>query len=685
DSFATNSKDAPGYACYFGSGSSTAGEDGSLHGYTYPLKASLTLSMSVRADNPVGITFAGYARGLIDVTSNANVYLDGTLTNPSGDTNITVTNGSIIQPSSQSSVLLALLHLGGTAAQDSQPPIMSNNLTLIASGGVGSPSAPISATMTPNGTLNGSSGSAGFFLTLGSGAGIGSVTAGSSGNWGDVNISGAGSLLRSSPGTSTNVSGRNITLTTSIGSIGAIAANEYLVIAAHATALANGGFNNGFVDAEAIGDIGLTQVSGDLIVTAINSQSGDVWVLVTSGGIYNRYSQTPAQVLSESDGSALWARLQLTSALGVSNIETQTVDAYQTQVDQAYLQYWQLRDNSTSYTSDTVTLSSQGVANMRSAASAALGSPASDSDVQAYAQSLYAADVALFDGTSCTAQNRCTPGIDPTWRTESDFVTFNSGFQYTATPTQVTSLTQNAEWTDSELKYFVNRTALEPSAGTPVPPTTPNIHGNNVTLHSSSNIGHLAAPIFVSAADIQNGTLTDEQAAALALASAPGDVVFVGLDSMGHTIEFSYDGSHTLAHYGVVSITGLYVAQLAPLFVGATGTFNATSDSGTVYVQSTSPNLNLGQVNAATDASLITAQNIDQSATSASSPQIITGGDLTLLAGAGDIAASHSGSTHSPLQVSIGGTLLSASAGQLLDLQETTGDLRFARIASGAD
>ena len=83
-------------------------EPGSTHDYSMPQTATLTLTMSVRADNPVGIVFAGHDSGLIDITSNASVYLDGTLTNPTGDTNITVTNGSILEPSNQSSPLLAL-------------------------------------------------------------------------------------------------------------------------------------------------------------------------------------------------------------------------------------------------------------------------------------------------------------------------------------------------------------------------------------------------------------------------------------------------------------------------------------------------------------------------------------------------------------------------------------------------
>ena len=561
---------------------------------------------------------------------------------------------------------------------------------------MGSASAPITATLTSGGVLNSTSGPAGQHISLSSGAKLQTVKAGSTGNWGDIAISATGSLL--SFGGGTNVEGRDLTLTTTIGSIGTIA--NPLVIAAHATALANGGFSHGFVTVDAVNDIGLQQVGGDLVVSSIDSQSGDVSVDVTNGGIYDARSMTPAQLLSESDAGVLWAHLRLTVALGANDLTAQTVGAFEGQYDQAYRQYWDLRKNATDYDLlgnpttihydlDTLTLTSQGIANLRPAASSALGHIASDAEVQAYAQALYTNDVAFFDGQTCdtTGHNCRANGNDSSWRASPDFATTpvsdNPSFAFHVSGSQNTDLTKNAVWTESELKYFVNRTALEPSVGTPVPPTQPNINGAHVTLHAFGNIGRLAAPIDISITDIQNGTLTDEQAAALALAAAPGDVVFLGLDALSNVVKFSFTGSHTLP-FGVVSLTGIEVKQLAPLFVNVTGTFDATSDHGTVFVQSTQSDLKVGFVNAATDASLIAPQNI-MSAGTHPSLQIQTGHDLSLLAGAGDIAATHSGLSHTPLKIQVGGTLLSAGAGHLLDLQETTGDLRFQRIASGDD
>ena len=163
----------------------------SLHSYRYATDAHITLTMSVRASNPVHIVFGGHDRGLINITSNADVFLDGNLTNPDGDTIITST---------------------GKIQQASDATILTNNLTLNASGGgVGTSSSPIEGTVTPGGVVSGTSNWAGFFLDLQSGATIGTITAGGPGNWGDVRLRVNGSLLGQN--VATNISGRDLTLT----------------------------------------------------------------------------------------------------------------------------------------------------------------------------------------------------------------------------------------------------------------------------------------------------------------------------------------------------------------------------------------------------------------------------------------------------------------------------------------
>ncbi len=82
--------------------------------YQYIDSATLTLTNSVKADNPIGIDFSGLTSGLVNINSNAPVILSGNVINPNGATTITA-QGSITNLANAS--------------------LDSNNLTLEATGG----------------------------------------------------------------------------------------------------------------------------------------------------------------------------------------------------------------------------------------------------------------------------------------------------------------------------------------------------------------------------------------------------------------------------------------------------------------------------------------------------------------------------------------------------------------------
>ncbi len=62
--------------------------------YSYFDSASLTLTNSVKADNPIGIDFSGLTSGVVTINSNSPVILSGNVINPDGTTTITA-QGSI--------------------------------------------------------------------------------------------------------------------------------------------------------------------------------------------------------------------------------------------------------------------------------------------------------------------------------------------------------------------------------------------------------------------------------------------------------------------------------------------------------------------------------------------------------------------------------------------------------------
>lgn len=132
--------------------------------YEYVTGAHLTMLMSVKADNPIAISFTGNQTGNISINSNSSIVLAGQITNPNGNTTINAygTNSSITETPGTN---------GGN--------ITTNNLTLSATAGIGTSTQAFKATLTSNGaaapTLNAIAGSQGLYVNLDSGAHLGNI------------------------------------------------------------------------------------------------------------------------------------------------------------------------------------------------------------------------------------------------------------------------------------------------------------------------------------------------------------------------------------------------------------------------------------------------------------------------------------------------------------------------------
>ncbi|MGH2998184.1 MAG: beta strand repeat-containing protein, partial [Gaiellaceae bacterium] len=635
--------------------------------FNFPTDAFLTLTISVKADNPIPITFGGGNRGLIQIVSVGDVLLDGNLTNGSGDT--------IIQSS-------------GKITQANGETIATGTLEMDAGGGVGTSTQPIQAAISNGGTLGGSSGSAGFWLTLDSGAAITSINAGSTG---DVQLIAAGSLTRGAfkSGKNFNVSGQDITLTfinsqgvetTDTGGIGTLASP--LVISAHATLLANGGVSGGVVDVHAPDTVALQQIGGDLVVNQIISDNGDVW-LQANGSILDVRGQTPAQVIGDDAAAALWARMHLTDG----GLEQQTITAYENVVDRNYFQYWNLVDPSVGQVVDgAYELNSDKVGLFFLQAKAAACSAymqahpsatdcssvpdPSDSDVEAYAASLY-------DSVSGSLADEigALPG------TEDD------SFSYTVDPNSqtYTDLTKNAVWTDEELRVAIDRSALLNGPG-PQPSVTRTVeapHGS-VTL-IGNGVGKPAGSVAITMDDLTNGTLTDEQVGALTTATAKGSILINALVD-GTPESFYLDSApsdcsapaHTLPCH-TIQIESFSIAENAPLYVqvGNGEVLSVDAGTGGAYVQVVGGDIQLAKFWAQGNGSLTGPGAI--TGTNEYSPTVKTGGDFTIWAQGGDIA----GPSGSALVIRVGGILRGATANGQVLLRQDQGNLTFDGVTAG--
>src|SRR5207244_7508605 len=113
-------------------------------------------------------------------------------------------------------------------------------------------------------------------------------------------------------------------------------------------------------------------------------------------------------------------------------------------------------------------------------------------------------------------------------------------------------------------------------------------------------------------------------------------------------------------------------------FISVLGQLQVTAGSS-VFLQSTMDDLSINNVQAGGEVSITAPGSILSSGNS--TRQITTTGDLRLLAGSGNLAATSSPLT--PLVIDIDGVLTSASAGGKLSLKQLNGNLSFDRVFAG--
>lgn len=591
---------------------------------------TVTMTTSVKADNPIAVDFSGGTRGSVIINSAAPVTIDGQITNPQGDTVITATGTN------------------GNISTSTNGSVTTNNLTLDATGAVGAATNLFDTTIVGNGKLN-ATGDQGVYLAANGALNLAHVASSA----GDVTLTAQGDITVAAGSTTPVITGNNVTLVAAReGSIGSSASP--ITMAA-----------TGTVNATADGDIVLEQTQGDLYAGSIKSLGigsvlGDVTVTVDHGALKDAQNTTTAQALSDDQQQKIWKALKLTTALGGgvnSTSGSPTVAAVKQAVNVDYTQYWTLLSHGT-VSGDAYTLNSNSISLFQTVAAAAGMTP------QDYAAGLYkkvTTDFSQYVGTD--------------WQTQSAFQTQVTNFDFTPSQAMLAGLTNDgdATWTEGELKSALSLTALQPSSNTTLGTTTPNISGGTVTLTASNGVGSLADPVSITIDKLTSGDLTSDQERAIALARNPGDIVFTGLDAQNNVVRFS--GSTAPAG---VTITGVEIQQAAPLFVAASNKFNASVQQGGVYAQATSGDLKIGSITATSgDINLAAPQNIV--AADAGTTPVIHGGNITLLAGAGSI-----GAQNAPL-IYVGTTLASASAGQDISLRSYGGDMIVGRVFAGGD
>ncbi|MEN9664766.1 MAG: hypothetical protein RLZZ326_1129, partial [Planctomycetota bacterium] len=474
------------------------GDDGPFHTYSnnttsttnytryFPYGGNLTLTASARADKPFDISFATQ-EGFVQVTSTGTLTL-GQIVSPLGPVGVTVGSSSRLIPLTNVDKPFAIEALG---------------LTMWAWGSsIGTAAVPLELKLVPGTLFTATAGIGGVYVHGTGVVTLGAVASGSSdATYGPVSIDASSGITSNGSW----VVGRSITLISANAAIGS--ATTPIKVAPRGT-VANADSRNvaaPSIKATASGDIRL-QAEGDLWVDSISSVGGNVVVNAPAGKVLNLTNTSSADALGQALVERGWAQLQLTGAGAQARLD-KVVATYEEKVSTQYQAYWQLQRHG-SVSGGVYSLSADKLSLYRLRVKLALGksTDATDAQVQAYAQSLYADVLSFFDRNFSTAYWAAkAAGNDSAaaaavasshpWMTRSEFITdIGTPFAWTATADQRTALTRNGVWSEASLKGAINFGAL---AGSAVVGTSaaPSISGRNVTINDATVVPQAASGI----------------------------------------------------------------------------------------------------------------------------------------------------------------------------------------------
>jgi hypothetical protein len=540
---------------------------------------TLTLTNSVKANYAIGVSFTGGGTSNISVTSNASVVVNGSINNLQGNTTITTTgaNSAII---------------GGAA-----PFISGVSVALNGEGGVGSKTNPLPIA-TYGGTFSATSIDSDITVMATGGLNVVQVKAnprGTGTSQGNVYISATGDITSASAynPASPIIVGKSVEIDTTGGAIGARSGVDGnglailtdinpIVIQAEATLLSNGTYDGGLLNSYSANGTYIVQSSGDLRVGEVKSLGP---VLLAAWGADGRSASilngTTTGGLTAEQSAYLQSVWQSLNLQGDGSGVPGSVTAYQSMINAAYNDYWQLRNiafaDGQTYNISALgsqTIATQLAAQQNKDVSEITTTQIRDEVIARFAKDKYllgitAAEVAaslhidvsqvtaeqvaaalpvsldtglrmsldaLFGVTTAGATSKFQWAVATTQLTNA-LSTYSSSFSYSlpTNSTLYTSLATGSQWSLDQLTYTVSPGA-NPENGIPAPPldtSQPNVSGRQVMLYArNGNIGSLATPETFTFRSDDASNLTDAQKALLASAG-PGQLTVTTTDVAG--------------------------------------------------------------------------------------------------------------------------------------------------------
>ncbi len=453
---------------------------------------------TVAADNPINIQFTGSDTGLINVNSQGNVVLLGSLFNQNGNTTIQ-TNGALIQSAA------------GAVVQ-------AKNLTIDANTGIGS--AAQAVVVQVSGLLSAKS-VKGDVVFSGRNGGLNISRMDALGGnlsikaQGDITTSG-GAVLR----------GHGVTLISTHGSVGSSGALVNID-----TNTDNGAITGSpaSFNASSVGGVFVNETSGDLLVDQVIT-GGDVHLKVANGDILDGNTSLSYDERDLTKLRALWADMGLTGAEADAALvaqKAQLIKAGQA----SYERYWNLR-NGQVFDLDQVAFSSDQVAQMQ-------GLGLNATQIAAEQTRVNADYLALHD--------------------QFGGAVYDSNFHYSLSATETAALDKTAKWSEDQLRYSLSSALVNRGTDTQVKVEKFNIQGANVTLEANRVGKVLANDVLV---DLNVGVANLSQAQLAALGGAELDDVYVDDPSQPNKLRIVQRDDINVSASGTISVTAAHDVYL---------------------------------------------------------------------------------------------------------------------------
>ncbi len=673
-------------------------------------RATIQLTNTVKASNHINVQFVGGSSGLVSVTSNGTVSVNGSITNYNGTT-------SIVATGAYSQILTG-----------SEGFISGKSVVLNGDGGIGSSNRPVGIQLY-GGTLTANSYDRDINIAARGNLSLVGVKV-NGGAYGNIDLSATGDITAAAAYSLTNpiVIGRNIRIDSASGAIGARSSvnGQGQAVLADINPIVIQTRPGGVLDSSSSGGAYLVQSRGDLRVGRITS-NGSVFIGAAGSdgqpaSIFGGASRNGPSAEETARLQAVWTSLNLLGTAtrdgtynpdGTVNTEvfagSAAVHGYEAMVTRAYHDYWQML-NLAFADGETYDISDIGLTVLRAQIVANTGAdPAdvSDADVQAEATRRFqtarfflglSSDSSMVDlpqdqlatldaatvGEALHGNAALAVALAPNG--------YNAGFAFDLGQTTALygKLTSGATWTQDQLTYTISGAATNQAQPT-LDRLAKNIDAREIMLYapngSIGSVGTTREFVFTSATA---SSLSAADRAAIS-AAGPGDlrittallpsgqteyrialteqdlVVSTALGAISAKAKSSiYLGSHTDLKLGGVA------ANLFPggALAGANAGGIHTTHGGVVRLEA------IGDLAAGVGGSTAISGNISR---------------LTLISESGSIG--HEGLVGADpslnvnallVQITGGGTLDLARAAQGIFLRQTAGDLILGNISGGS-